>query len=239
MAQNALFMIHNPWSWTAGDAEAMRKEADLLDKLKEQICTVYESKTGKSRDEICALMDSETWFDADEAKAAGFVDEITEEVRAAASIGQDFNLSRFSNAKSLFDKPTRSVTQPLMDLQVRITELEASLSTAQTQAQANYSALQTANARVAELELSVTGLTGQFTEATAKITQLEAEAKSSEVRAAELVAARFGSDPAVISGDEPTNAENDNELAAKIRNETNPIKRAELYARWKTLTNKK
>ena len=34
IADNALLMIHNPWTVSAGDSDQLRKEADLLDKLK-------------------------------------------------------------------------------------------------------------------------------------------------------------------------------------------------------------
>jgi ATP-dependent protease ClpP protease subunit len=33
MADNALFMIHNPWGMTAGDSKEMRRMADRLDKV--------------------------------------------------------------------------------------------------------------------------------------------------------------------------------------------------------------
>ena len=33
MAENAMFMIHNPWTWTAGNAEELRKQADTLDQI--------------------------------------------------------------------------------------------------------------------------------------------------------------------------------------------------------------
>lgn len=34
MASNALLMIHNPWSGSSGDAAALRRQAELLDKAK-------------------------------------------------------------------------------------------------------------------------------------------------------------------------------------------------------------
>ena len=84
MAENALFMIHNPWGFAMGDASEMRKTADLLDKIGGSLVTAYSSKSGKSDDEISALMDSETWMTAQEAKDAGFIDEISEQMDLAA-----------------------------------------------------------------------------------------------------------------------------------------------------------
>lgn len=84
MAENALFMIHNPWGFAMGDASEMRKTADLLDKVGGSLVTAYASKSGKPDDEISALMDSETWMTAQEAKDAGFIDEISEQMDLAA-----------------------------------------------------------------------------------------------------------------------------------------------------------
>jgi ATP-dependent Clp endopeptidase proteolytic subunit ClpP len=84
MAENALFMIHNPWGFAMGDATEMRKTADLLDKVGGSLVTAYASKSGKSDDEISVLMDSETWMTAQEAKDAGFIDEISEQMDLAA-----------------------------------------------------------------------------------------------------------------------------------------------------------
>lgn len=92
MASNAFLMIHNPWSETAGGSEEMRKQADVLDKLKESLVKIYAAKSGMSEDEIGAAMDAETWFSAEEAVAFGLVDEVFEGMKAAAKI----DLSRIS-----------------------------------------------------------------------------------------------------------------------------------------------
>ncbi len=102
-AANSMFMIHNPCSGVAGDSEDMRKTADLLDKLTSQLVGIYAGKSGKSEDEVRAAMDAETWFTAEEAKAWGLVDEVTDGVAAIAS----FDASRFRNApQALAQKPS-------------------------------------------------------------------------------------------------------------------------------------
>lgn len=85
MAKNALFMIHNPWGGVQGDAEEMRKMADTLDKIRDTLVNTYQDRTGMSREDLVAALDAETWYTADEALAAGFVDEITAPMKAAAS----------------------------------------------------------------------------------------------------------------------------------------------------------
>ena len=84
MAGNALYMMHNPSGLTIGTAEDMRKTADILDKVCGTMVGAYMAKSGKSESEIKALLDAETWLDAEEAKAAGFADEIGNEMDMAA-----------------------------------------------------------------------------------------------------------------------------------------------------------
>jgi len=84
MAENALFMVHNPWGCECGDSADMRKMADRLDVIRDSIAKAYISKTDKTEDEINALIDEETWMDADEALELGFIDEVTEKMDMAA-----------------------------------------------------------------------------------------------------------------------------------------------------------
>ena len=85
MAENALLMIHNPSGLCMGNAADMRDLADMLDKVRGSLTGAYERKTGKTTEEIVAMMDEETWLNATEAKAMGFVDEITGPMKMAAN----------------------------------------------------------------------------------------------------------------------------------------------------------
>jgi len=84
MAENALFMIHNPYGMTVGDSTEMRKMADTLDKVRGSIVLAYTGKTGKDEGEITNLMDAESWLSSFEALELGFIDEITEQMDMAA-----------------------------------------------------------------------------------------------------------------------------------------------------------
>lgn len=77
MAENAMLMIHDPWTLAMGDADDLRKTADLLDGMKDNLVTTYNRRTGIDRDELSELMAEETWFQAAEALERGFVDEVT------------------------------------------------------------------------------------------------------------------------------------------------------------------
>tara|TARA_R100001443_G_scaffold56834_2_gene67740 strand:- start:2 stop:997 length:996 start_codon:yes stop_codon:yes gene_type:complete len=96
MAENGFFMIHNPFGNSFGDAEEMRKTADLLDKIKKELVSVYVKQSSLTESEIQDMMDEETWLTSQEALEMGFVDTITEPIKIAAS----FDLSRFNNVDS-------------------------------------------------------------------------------------------------------------------------------------------
>jgi len=93
IAENGMMMIHNPWGAAVGDAEELRKAAEVSDKFKAGLVRAYAARTGMSEDEISAMMDDETWLDAEEAVEFGFADEITDRVEMAAH----FDLSRFQH----------------------------------------------------------------------------------------------------------------------------------------------
>ncbi len=88
MPENATMMIHDPWAISMGRAEDMRKSAEALDTIKLGIIAAYRDKSGLPDDEISTLMAEETWMTAEDALERGFVDEIAEPVKAAASINK-------------------------------------------------------------------------------------------------------------------------------------------------------
>lgn len=79
MADNALMMIHDPWTMAVGGVDEMNKTAELLDKIKGSIVTTYMNKSNLSEDEIIKMMSDETWFSAEEAVNHGFATEKTTE----------------------------------------------------------------------------------------------------------------------------------------------------------------
>lgn len=80
MPSNALMMIHNPMGYAMGDSEEMRKQGEILDKIRDSLVEIYAAKTGLGHDEIIGMMNAESWMTASEAKALGFADEITGEI---------------------------------------------------------------------------------------------------------------------------------------------------------------
>jgi ATP-dependent Clp endopeptidase proteolytic subunit ClpP len=93
MAENSLFMIHNAWGGTSGEAKDMRKTAETLDKITSELTDIYVKKTGLSYDTLADMMDEESWLNADEAFALGFIDTISDSIKVAAK----YDVSKFKN----------------------------------------------------------------------------------------------------------------------------------------------
>ena len=111
MGDNAMMMIHNPWSIEMGDANDMRKCADTLDKVRDSMLPAYMRRYSGTEDEFKALLDAETWLTAADCKACGLADEITTPDTAtqarAQSIAAKFDLSVFKNTPEAM-KPVKA-----------------------------------------------------------------------------------------------------------------------------------
>ena len=100
MSPVATMMIHNPITALAGDAEEMRKTANILDIMKETIINAYVTKSHLSREEISNLMDTTTYFTAKQAIEKGF---------ATEEIVFDVKNSEFSNLENFKIKPKQVI----------------------------------------------------------------------------------------------------------------------------------
>lgn len=86
MAKAGYLMIHNPWTFAAGNAEDLRKEAGLLDSITATLVGVYRSVSTDDEDTIRKEMGDETWHSAETAKAKGYATHIVDAPVAKASI---------------------------------------------------------------------------------------------------------------------------------------------------------
>jgi len=78
MSNTSLLMIHNAWTWVAGDSNELKKQAEDLEKITQASINAYLNITNLSEEEIKEMMDEETWIDSDEAFEMGFATEILE-----------------------------------------------------------------------------------------------------------------------------------------------------------------
>lgn len=96
MPENAMMMVHRPWGIQGGDADEMRRYAELLDKVESNLVSAYTKKTGLSDDEVREMLAAETWFTGPEAVERGFADQLAEPLTAAASL-QSHRMKEFAN----------------------------------------------------------------------------------------------------------------------------------------------
>lgn len=78
MEPNAMMMIHDAWDIAIGNAAEIRDRADLLDKMSQNMATMYQAKAGGDADEWRARMTpKDTWYTAAEAVEIGLADSIS------------------------------------------------------------------------------------------------------------------------------------------------------------------
>lgn len=100
VAKGSYVMIHNPSGGARGESDDLKKAADLLAKMREEMLDIYEARTGLARDKITALMDAETWMTAEEAVELGFADVVdSDEAKARMELQAVARLS--ATAKNL------------------------------------------------------------------------------------------------------------------------------------------
>lgn len=71
MNEASLLMIHNAWGYAEGDANALRKAADDMEKITEPSIRAYLAVMDVDEEELRQMMDEETWIDADTALELG------------------------------------------------------------------------------------------------------------------------------------------------------------------------
>ena len=98
MPEDAFLMIHNPWVQMVGDADELRKEADLLDQIRNQLVNIYKKKTGKDEEDLIAMLNEETWLNGSDAAEMGFVDQVTNQKVAAMGKGWEKHFASLPEA---------------------------------------------------------------------------------------------------------------------------------------------
>jgi ATP-dependent protease ClpP protease subunit len=76
ISRNGSMMIHDAMSIAIGNAAEMRREADLLDMVSENIASIYAQRAGGQVSGWRAAMQQETWYTAEQAVSAGLADAI-------------------------------------------------------------------------------------------------------------------------------------------------------------------
>lgn len=91
---SSLIMIHKSMCDVSGflNADELRKLAENNDAYDKAIAAAYKRKTGKCEEDILRLMANETYMTGEDAKEAGFVDEIFDSETEIAACADEKNL---------------------------------------------------------------------------------------------------------------------------------------------------
>lgn len=98
MAENALMMIHDPWTFAIGDAAEMRKVAGMLDNAAGSLAQTYATQTGKELSDVRDLMIEETWFTASQALDEGFATHVDAPQKQATATLTGAHVKAFRHA---------------------------------------------------------------------------------------------------------------------------------------------
>lgn len=101
MSPNSELMVHDAWGMAIGNAGDMRDYGDQLDRISDNIASMYAAQAGGETADWRAIMLAETWYSAEEAVTAG----LANRVEGADGIDVDgdeasnlFDLSSFAHA---------------------------------------------------------------------------------------------------------------------------------------------
>lgn len=112
-SEHASPLIHNPWGMIGGESKDVKKYADELEKMENEIADFYAKKTNLTKDEALELMKVETTFTADEALSKGFLTQIETVMRAVALYNPKKN--KKMSKKELSKKEATNVVNKLID----------------------------------------------------------------------------------------------------------------------------
>lgn len=112
--KNSTMMIHDASGLCIGNSVDMRDLADKLDKMSNNIASIYADRAGGSVDFWREAMRAESWYDAEEAKAAGLVDELDDVPSdgTAAANSASWDLSIFNHPGRESAPPPPATAQP-------------------------------------------------------------------------------------------------------------------------------
>ena len=133
MVKHGRMMIHDASSGAVGNAASLRKTADLLEAISEDIAVIYSDRNGMDKEEVREMMMRETWMNAREALANGFVDEVLGEqvdIRQASAESQSMSfLNRLTNPSS--EESIERIAALEADITAQAAEFQSRLDTAE------------------------------------------------------------------------------------------------------------
>lgn len=128
MYSNTQLMVHNAWTYAAGNAKELRKIADDLESIGESVLASYTHRVDEAT--VKKLLDEETYLSASKSKELGFIDEIVD------AKAEEVESEIFSNKAEQFNNsittPTSSTVEGNEGLLKEINSLKTQVAELQT-----------------------------------------------------------------------------------------------------------
>ena len=153
---NTMYMIHEPYAFTAGNQYSLRELADILEKMSGQMIDIYSSNASPGKREIAQMMKDEAWLTAKEAKEKGFIDTIVDGKAAKAQ----FDLSMFANAPDGITDSKEGRELDEREIERALRDAGASRTFAKMIVAERYKPLRDAGEAIAEIEALKKKITG-------------------------------------------------------------------------------
>lgn len=124
MYSNTQLMIHNAWTFAAGNAKELRKVAEDLESVGESVLASYTHRVDENT--VKNLLDKETYMSASKAKEFGFIDEIVdvsaEEVESEmfANKAQEFNANITADETGILEGKVIALEDEVEKLQEKL-----------------------------------------------------------------------------------------------------------------------
>lgn len=132
MGEASLLMIHNAWTYTSGNSEELRKQADDLDTITQASINAYMACVNIEEEELKQLLDEETWILPADAVAMAFATGVSEEeqgMQASQSVKQKvietlakkqggpvFKIDLSDNVKQVLDDMKKEMQEQLDEI---------------------------------------------------------------------------------------------------------------------------
>ncbi len=109
--------IHNAWTFSEGDAKELRKQAEDLERVNNQIANLYAERTNIDKDKAIELMNADGYITADDALNYGFYTELENvNIQSQNYIKQYFKKSKLNKSNmENFTKEEKSVLQRFLN----------------------------------------------------------------------------------------------------------------------------
>jgi len=235
MANNALLMIHEPWTEAMGNADELRKNADTLEKMSGNILQAY-SRSQYTQEQVADLMKEQTWMTAQEALDAGFIDYIDDGLKAVASIVDAANSVELQvptdKLIASMNGKLDAVAKQRDDLSAKLTAQSQELVDARAELEAAEIVLKKVDEKESAFKAELETAKSELETARAEIeTSKEVTNKAVSLKAAEML--QINAHAPVVPSDNIQNNMTDDELLKKYESFTDSDDRTEFYKKHK------